>query len=118
VCLTEDYESGFQMHRWGVPNFRAGSCGERGFVATREYFPRKFRAAVRQRTRWITGISLQSWQRHGWRDTASSFIGSGDRKGLIGNLAAPFRMFYFSMERSPGFGVNGLGGHGIGALRA
>jgi len=30
-------------------------------VATRGYFPRKFCEAVKQRTRWVMGIALQSW---------------------------------------------------------
>jgi len=98
VCLTEDYENGFRMHRLGcsqffVPVYR----GDLSFVATREYFPRKFRAAVRQRTRWITGIALQSWQRHGWRDTAAQLYWFWrDRKGLVGNLAAPLSNVLFA----------------------
>jgi adsorption protein B len=97
VCLTEDYENGFRMHRLGCPQFFVPVYRtERGFVATREYFPRKFKAAVRQRTRWITGISLQSWQRHGWRDTATQLYWFWrDRKGLVGNLAAPLSNVLF-----------------------
>lgn len=97
VCLTEDYENGFRMHRLGCPQFFVPIYrGERGFVATREFFPRNFRAAVRQRTRWITGISLQSWQRHGWRDTATQLYWFWrDRKGLIGNLASPLSNVLF-----------------------
>ena len=30
-------------------------------------FRGSFRAAVRQRSRWVTGIALQGWQHHGWR---------------------------------------------------
>ena len=97
VCLTEDYENGFRMHRLGCPQFFVPVYrGEQTFVATREYFPRKFKAAVRQRTRWITGIALQSWQRHGWRDTAGQFYWFWrDRKGLVGNLAAPLSNVLF-----------------------
>jgi len=97
VCLTEDYENGFRMHRLGCPQFFVPVYRtERSFVATREYFPRKFKAAVRQRTRWITGISLQSWQRHGWRDTATQLYWFWrDRKGLVGNLAAPLSNVLF-----------------------
>ena len=97
ACLTEDYENGFRLHRLGcsqffVPVYRAGG----GFVATREYFPRTFRSAVRQRTRWITGIALQSWQRHGWRETAAQLYWFWrDRKPLIGNLAAPLSNVLF-----------------------
>jgi adsorption protein B len=48
-CVTEDYENGFRIKRLGLPqkfipiHFRHGRA-----VATREYFPRNFRAAVRQ----------------------------------------------------------------------
>jgi hypothetical protein len=67
-CLTEDYDAGFRVHALGRPqlfvpiHYAAG-----GPVATREYFPRSFRAAIRQRTRWVMGIALQGWERHGWR---------------------------------------------------
>jgi bacteriophage N4 adsorption protein B len=98
VCLTEDYENGFRMHRLGCPQFFVPVYrGDLSFVATREYFPRKFRAAVRQRTRWITGIALQSWQRHGWRDSTTQLYWFWrDRKGLIGNLAAPLSNVLFA----------------------
>jgi adsorption protein B len=96
-CLTEDYENGFRMHRLGCPQFFVPVYKAEGsFVATREYFPRKFRTAVRQRTRWIMGISLQSWQRHGWRDTADQLYWFWrDRRGLAGNLAAPLSNVLF-----------------------
>src|SRR5213075_863400 len=38
-------------------------------VAVREAFPRTFRAAVRQRARWILGISFQTWEQAGWSGT-------------------------------------------------
>ncbi len=91
-CLTEDYETGYRLRRLGfrqlfMPIFRAGP--EKQPIATREFFPREFAAAKKQRTRWITGIALQGWARHGWG------IGSRelywfwrDRKGLIGNPAS------------------------------
>ncbi len=90
-CLTEDYENGFRLHRLGCSQFfipltyRSG-----GLVATRGYFPRRFRPAVKQRTRWVMGISLQSWEMHGWRETlAQLYWFWRDRKGLIGNLVGP-----------------------------
>ena len=59
-------------------------------MATREYFPRRFRAAISQRTRWVTGIALQSWQRHGWSAPWSQLYWFWrDRKGLVGNLLSP-----------------------------
>ena len=33
-------------------------------IATREFFPQTFRKAVMQRSRWVTGIGLQSWEFH------------------------------------------------------
>lgn len=84
VCLTEDYENGYRLHRLGctqsfLPIHTAG-------VATREFFPRHIGAAVRQRTRWTTGIALQTWDRHGWRGSAvTRYWLWRDRKGLVGN---------------------------------
>jgi adsorption protein B len=91
-CLTEDYDAGFRMFASGfqqifIPvRLRAG-----GPVATREYFPRRCGAAVRQRSRWVAGIALQGWQRHGWRvPAAQCYWFWRDRKGLAANLIAPF----------------------------
>jgi adsorption protein B len=59
-------------------------------MATREYFPRRFRPAISQRTRWVTGIALQSWQRHGWSAPWPQLYWFWrDRKGLVGNLLTP-----------------------------
>ena len=86
-CLTEDYENGLRLHQLGfrqtfVPILR-DSNGT--FVATREYFPQAFWSSVRQRTRWVTGIALQSWQRNGWPgDWKTKYWLWRDRKGLIG----------------------------------
>jgi bacteriophage N4 adsorption protein B len=91
-CLTEDYDTGFRMfaagfHQIFIPvRLRAG-----GPIATREYFPRHRRAAVQQRSRWVAGIALQGWQRHGWRVPVTQRYWFGrDRKGLAANLIAPF----------------------------
>ncbi len=94
-CLTEDYENGFRIHKLGgkqifLPIHRmAGS-----FAATLEYFPRNFQAAVKQRTRWTMGISLQSWERHGWPSRQVYWFWR-DRKGLVGNLVAPLSNVLF-----------------------
>ncbi len=86
ACLTEDYENGFRLHALGfrqifVPVTRRGTL-----VATREYFPRRISRAIRQRTRWTTGIALQSWERHGWNGGVRQIYWLWrDRKGLIGN---------------------------------
>ena len=99
-CLTEDYENGFRIHKAGgretfLPiEFRQGVP-----IATREYFPRTFRAALKQRTRWVTGIALQGWQRHGWSGGPRQWYWHWrDRKGLVGNplsVVANLLFLYF-----------------------
>ena len=59
VSLTEDYEIGVYIHRAGYPQiFVPLQHTNSDPVATREYFPRRMRSAIRQRTRWVTGIAL------------------------------------------------------------
>jgi adsorption protein B len=87
TSLTEDYESGIRIHALG---FSQKFCTLRrsadDYLATREYFPRRFEAAVRQRTRWIMGICLQSWKRHGWKGNLRvKYWLWRDRKGLFTN---------------------------------
>ncbi len=90
-CLTEDYENGFCLHELGYRQvFVPVVFDASGPIATREYFPRTLRAAVRQRSRWVAGICLQGWQRHGWRvPLEQKYWLWRDRKGLVGNLLAP-----------------------------
>ena len=87
ASLTEDYEIGLYIHAAGyAQKFVPLQRGPRDFVATREYFPRTVQTAIRQRTRWITGIALQTWERHGWRGNWSTrYWFWRDRKGLITN---------------------------------
>jgi bacteriophage N4 adsorption protein B len=62
------------------------SRGGRDFVVTREFFPASWNAALRQRTRWVTGIALQGWQRFGWSGKPGEVYWLWrDRKGLIAN---------------------------------
>ena len=96
-CLTEDYENGFRIHQAGYRQiFLPIRRAEAGPVATREYFPRTWRAAVRQRSRWVAGIGLQGWERHGWRvPPLQLYWFWRDRKGLGGNLLSPFANLLF-----------------------
>ena len=90
AALTEDYESGLRLHRLGcrqvfVPITRLGKEG-RDFMAVREFFPKQWGTALRQRTRWVTGIALQGWERFGWAGTYSEVYWFWrDRKGLVSN---------------------------------
>jgi adsorption protein B len=97
AALTEDYEIGFRIRALGlrqkyVPiHIRHGRP-----IATREYFPQPFWHAVRQRCRWVMGIALQSWEFHTARETFEQLYWFWrDRKGLAGNLIAPFMNLLF-----------------------
>lgn len=87
LSLTEDYEIGVRIHDRGYAQlFAPLKYGEKGVIATREYFPRTVRSAIRQRTRWITGIALQCWERNGWRGSwRTRYWFWRDRKGLVAN---------------------------------
>lgn len=87
ACLTEDYENGLRLHKLGARQIFVPILKREGsFVTTREYFPQTVRAAIKQRTRWITGIALQTWERYGWQgDAIQKYWLWRDRKGLIGN---------------------------------
>ncbi len=88
-ALTEDYENGLRLFRLGcsqtfVPLVHPRDSND--FVATREYFPQRWGAAMRQRTRWVMGISLQTWERHGWKGKPGEVYWLWrDRKGLLTN---------------------------------
>jgi adsorption protein B len=88
-ALTEDYENGLRLFRLGcsqtfVPLVHPH--GTKDWVATREFFPQKWTSAMRQRTRWVMGIALQTWERHGWRGKPGEVYWLWrDRKGLLAN---------------------------------
>lgn len=90
-ALTEDYENGLNIFRLGcsqafVPPMRVP---DGTFLATREYFPQAWRAALRQRTRWVMGIALQSWHKYGWgKNPGETYWMWRDRKGLLANPAS------------------------------
>ncbi len=96
-CLTEDYDNGYRLHSLGCRQvFVPLRFDANGPVATREYFPRGFRAAIRQRSRWVAGIALQGWAMHGWRGPwPQVYWFWRDRKGLLGNLLSPVTNLLF-----------------------
>jgi adsorption protein B len=96
-CLTEDYENGFRIGNMGLPQaFIPIQIREGRPVATREYFPRVFGLAIRQRSRWVTGINLQSWEFHPWRESFRHLYWFWrDRKGLVGNMVTPLTNLVF-----------------------
>lgn len=97
--LTEDYALGVRAHALGFrPHFAAAYYRVAGsrpgktfrdYIATREYFPRKFDRSVRQKTRWTTGIALQCWRSLGWQGSpANRYFLFRDRKGIFTNPLA------------------------------
>lgn len=88
--LTEDYEIGLRLHKAGFrQKFLPLEWRQGRPLATREFFPDTISRAIRQRTRWITGICLQGWEQHGWRARPRQLYWYWrDRKGLVGNLVS------------------------------
>jgi adsorption protein B len=104
--LTEDYEFGFSL----LPLKRGGILAQytvlrtqtrpagrwrkrqevhqvRELVAVREFFPDRFRLAVRQKSRWVLGIALQGWKNLGWQGGWwSRYMLYRDRKALFTNV--------------------------------
>lgn len=66
--LTEDYELGLRLHALSEKTIfvRIPQHGEADVAATKAHFPATLETAVRQKTRWITGIALAGWDRLGW----------------------------------------------------
>lgn len=68
ASLTEDYEAGLHVANMGGRGVFVRMRDRNGdLVATREYFPDSLDAAVRQKARWMVGISLAGWDRMGWQ---------------------------------------------------
>jgi tetratricopeptide (TPR) repeat protein len=97
ASLTEDYDLSFRLKQLGLsqrfahvavdcPGIRTVRVGHRkgSLVATHEYFPDRFKAAYRQRARWVLGIAFQGWRQMGWRGSAlERYFLFRDRKALV-----------------------------------
>lgn len=84
-CLTEDYELGLLISRdGGVSKFLRMRDHMGDLVATRAFFPGTVEDSVRQKARWIHGISLQGWDRLGWYGGPMDiWMAVRDRRGLM-----------------------------------
>ena len=84
-CLTEDYELGLLVSELGgTSRFVRAVDADGRLIATREYFPGRFDAAVRQKARWIHGIAFQGWDRLGWaKRPAEIWMRMRDRRGPL-----------------------------------
>jgi len=102
--LTEDYDVGMRLSQLNMQSifgvfpvaFRVRRTSwwsrkrEREVLmdmplCVREYFPDDFRAAYRQKARWVLGIGLQSWEQIRWRGRtlAARYLLLHDRKGTV-----------------------------------
>lgn len=83
--LTEDYELGLQLAAMGGKSlFARYYDGDGRLVGTRACFPDDYGAAVRQKTRWITGIALAGWDRMGWgRGLSEKWMRLRDRRTML-----------------------------------
>lgn len=104
--LTEDYEFGFRLGelklkqafvRFTVDktvtrrNFWTAAPEQvtrQDAVCVREFFPDQFKFSVRQKSRWVVGITLQGWRNLGWTgNLATRYMLFRDRKAILTNLA-------------------------------
>lgn len=86
--LTEDYELGLEVAAIGErTRFLRARAEDGRLVATRAFFPARIDEAVRQKTRWVHGIALQSWDRLGWRGgPLDRWMQMRDRRGPFAAL--------------------------------
>tara|TARA_R110002110_G_scaffold2077_6_gene9461 strand:+ start:599 stop:2032 length:1434 start_codon:yes stop_codon:yes gene_type:complete len=80
--MTEDYELGLHLTGGEKRGIFARMRDARGqWVATQEFFPDKLEDAIRQKSRWMAGISLSGWDRLGWQhDWRENWMRLRDRK--------------------------------------
>lgn len=83
--LTEDYELGLRIGTVGGRTIMARMLDQDGELAgTRACFPDTLGASVRQKTRWLTGISLAGWDRLGWQgNVAQKWMLLHDRRSIF-----------------------------------
>jgi adsorption protein B len=84
TSLTEDYELGLSIAERGGRGIFARIEDEDGLIAVKAHFPSTLATAVRQKTRWITGIALAGWDRLGWSGGwAECWMRLRDRRAIL-----------------------------------
>jgi adsorption protein B len=96
ASLTEDYEMALRLARAGCKTVyflegveRVDNAGRihLEYIATRETFPNEFWQAVKQKTRWIYGITMQNAGHAGWKGSVGQrYLLYRDVKGKFANL--------------------------------
>ncbi len=126
--VTEDYLLGHQVYQLGGKSAFAsvdlgnllGADNPDRFVATREYFPKKFVRSLRQKTRWNLGIIIQGIYTLGWYGKWwDRYFLFRDRKGAFTSLLGIFGMLLLIVIFIHNFLV-GLSSHesGLSSLSA
>jgi adsorption protein B len=128
ASLTEDYDISFRLSKAGQKqifvNFPVEfEFTQRNFkgeliqaskqipIAVSEFFPDKFWAAVRQKSRWVIGIALQGWTNLAWEgNLARKYFFLRDRKGLIVHFVSLMAYLLVIIYFLIWFGVEFLGG--------
>ncbi len=99
--LTEDYSMSLKVHLNGLRSifvrlilgddhspWYTPLMSRPGFVTNKAFFPRDFNRSIRQKTRWIMGISLQEWERSGWSGSLAILQNLvKDRKIFVSSIA-------------------------------
>ncbi|MDR1704052.1 MAG: phage adsorption protein NrfB [Clostridiales bacterium] len=101
-CLTEDYRLSLTLFEKGVrlyyvleklPKVSDGGKLSWEYIATRSMFPNTFKTAVKQKTRWILGITMQSFKfkdifKTKGLNLAARYSLYKDMKAKVGNMLA------------------------------
>jgi adsorption protein B len=100
--LTEDYELGLRLSKLGYKtayvNLLADRFNSNTRIATGEYFPNSFWAAVRQRSRWTAGICFQNWKVHKWAGSfKTKYFLMRDRKTIFSNFMVLLSNIVFAL---------------------
>ncbi len=93
--LTEDYELGLKIGALGQRTIMARILDDNGdLIGTKAHFPDTLDTSVRQKTRWLVGITLAGWDRLGWRGGfAEKWMRLHDRRSIF--AAVVLVMAYF-----------------------
>jgi adsorption protein B len=94
--LTEDYDLGLRTKALGfrskfVCAYRRDLDGNPDYIATREFFPGRLKASIRQKTRWTLGIAFQGRDQFGWDgDLVDKYFLFRDRRGPLNSILIVF----------------------------
>lgn len=99
--LTEDYRLSLTLYEQGIQMYYVLERIKRvnwesevvwDYIATRSIFPNTFKAAVKQKTRWTLGITMQSYRFRDLFKSEMPFVGKyslyRDQKAKVSNMLA------------------------------